>query len=287
MKSMTAYAQKSLDLPQGSLHWVIRSFNHRYLDCQFRLPDDFRHLENPLRQRLKERLARGKIEANLHFNPDPMQVAQSMSLNPALAQQLRKILSELDQSIDDAKVDLAHLLHWPGLIDHQQMDMSGVYEATITLMDETLEEFIQARSTEGEAIRGLLLHRLDGIEHELLLVKAQAPNIQSYLKSKIAQRLEALGVDVDAGRMEQEVALLLQKSDVDEELDRLDVHVAEFRRIIDTEEACGRRLDFLVQELNREANTLASKATLVETSQASVQLKVFIEQIREQIQNIE
>lgn len=287
MKSMTAYAQRSLDLPQGTLHWVLRSFNHRYLDCQFRLPDDFRHLENPLRQKLKDRLARGKVEANLHFNPDPFQIAQSMSLNPVLLDQLKKMLGELGGGIDEADVDLAHLMNWPGLITYEQIDLTPVYEATTSLLDETLEAFIEARTTEGEAIRALLLQRLDGIEAHIATVRAHAPTIHGHLEDKIRKKLATLDVEVDPGRMEQEIALLLQKSDVDEELDRLEVHVAEFRRIMANEEACGRRLDFLIQELNREANTLGSKATLVETTQASVELKVLIEQLREQIQNIE
>ena len=287
MKSMTAYAEGTKECPQGRLHWVIRSVNHRYLDGQFRLPDDFRHLEIPLRQKLKDRLARGKVEANLHFTPDSGQIAQSMALNPKLADQLRQLLAELGRGMDEIDIDLAHLIHWPGLIDYEKPDLSSVYEASVQLFDEVLEAFIASRQTEGQAILAILAQKLDGIEAEVRAVRAHAPQIRAHLETRMRSKLAALDVSVEPGRMEQEVALLLQKTDVDEELDRLDVHVAEIRRVIDLEEACGRRLDFLIQELNREANTLGSKATLVETSQASVELKVLIEQIREQIQNIE
>lgn len=287
MKSMTAYAEGTKECPQGRLHWVIRSVNHRYLDGQFRLPDDFRHLEIPLRQKLKDRLSRGKVEANLHFTPDSGQIAQSMALNPKLADQLRQLLAELGRGMDEIDIDLAHLIHWPGLIDYEKPDLSSVYEASVQLFDEVLEAFIASRQTEGQAIWAILAQKLDGIEAEVKAVRAHAPQIRAHLEARMRSKLEALDVAVEPSRMEQEIALLLQKTDVDEELDRLDVHVAEIRRVIDLEEACGRRLDFLIQELNREANTLGSKATLVETSQASVELKVLIEQIREQIQNIE
>jgi len=287
MKSMTAYAEGSAHCPQGRIHWVIRSVNHRYLDGQFRLPDDFRHLEIPLRQKLKERLSRGKVEANLHFTPDSGQIARSMTLNPAMVDQLSGLVNALGKKIDEVDVDLAHLLHWPGLIDHQQVDWSPAYEASVALFDEVLEAFVASRVAEGEAIRVLLEQRLDGVQTQIDAVRAHAPTIRAHLEEKIRTKLTALEVDVDPGRLEQELVFLLQKSDVDEELDRLMVHVAEMRRIMAREEACGRRLDFLIQELNREANTLGSKASLVETSQASVELKVLIEQLKEQIQNIE
>lgn len=287
MKSMTAYAQKSIELPQGSLTWVIRSVNHRYLDCQLRLPDDFRHLENPLRQKIKDRLSRGKVEANLHFNPDSTQIARLMSLNSDMAMQLKMMLKQLEDELDHVKVDTSRLLLWPGLVDHQQMDLSPVYEAALTLFDDTLDSFIEVRTAEGKAVYALLVKRLDGMNQELNALSKHAPRLREHLKTKIQSRLADLEVEVDDGRLEQEVAILIQKADVDEELDRLNVHINEFRRIIETDQACGRRLDFLIQELNREANTLGSKATLLETSQSSVELKVLIEQLREQIQNIE
>jgi len=287
MKSMTAYAEGSVQQPEGQLTWVIKSVNHRYLDCQLRLPDDFRHLETPLRQKLKDRLARGKVEANLYFTPDSGHVAQSMSLDPVLAEQLKKLLAELGQGVEERSVELMRLLHWPGMINYEQLDLAGAYEAAVNLFDRVLDDFIEARASEGQAIHEVLAQRLDGIEAQVALVRTHAPKIQAQIQNKIESKLAALNVTLDAERMEQEVALLLQKSDVEEELDRLDVHVSEVRRVMGGDEACGRRLDFLIQELNREANTLGSKATLVETSQVSVELKVLIEQLREQIQNIE
>ena len=287
MKSMTAYAEGSVQQPEGQLTWVIKSVNHRYLDCQLRLPDDFRHLETPLRQKLKDRLARGKVEANLYFTPDSGHVAQSMSLDPVLAEQLKKLLAELGQGVEERSVELMRLLHWPGMINYEQLDLAGAYEAAVNLFDRVLDDFIEARASEGQAIHEVLAQRLDGIQAQVALVRTHAPKIQAQIQNKIESKLAALNVTLDAERMEQEVALLLQKSDVEEELDRLDVHVSEVRRVMGGDEACGRRLDFLIQELNREANTLGSKATLVETSQVSVELKVLIEQLREQIQNIE
>lgn len=287
MKSMTAYAQGSAQRPEGQLTWVIKSVNHRYLDCQFRLPDDFRHLEIPLRQKLKDRLSRGKVEANLHFTPDSGRIAESMSLNPVLATQLKKLLAELGQGVDVGSLELTRLLHWPGVINYESLDLAGAYEAADGLFDQVLADFIEARASEGQALADVLRQRLDGIEAQVVLVRTHAPLIREHIQTKIESKLATLDVSVDADRMEQEVALLLQKSDVDEELDRLDVHVKEIHRVMGLDEACGRRLDFLIQELNREANTLGSKATLVETSQASVELKVLIEQLREQIQNIE
>lgn len=287
MKSMTAYAQGSAQRPEGQLTWVIKSVNHRYLDCQFRLPDDFRHLEIPLRQKLKDRLSRGKVEANLYFTPDSGRIAESMSLNPVLATQLKKLLAELGQGVDVGSLELTRLLHWPGVINYQSLDLSDTHEAADGLFDQVLANFIEARASEGQALGDVLRQRLDGIEAQVALVRKHAPLIREHIQSKIESKLATLDVSVDADRIEQEVALLVQKSDVDEELDRLDVHVKEIRRVMGLDEACGRRLDFLIQELNREANTLGSKATLVETSQASVELKVLIEQLREQIQNIE
>lgn len=287
MKSMTAYAEASEQCPQGRAHWVIRSVNHRYLDGQLRLPDDFRHLETPLRQILKERLARGKVEATFQFAPDAGQAAQSMALDPILSEHLKALANQLGEGMDQAHVDLARLLHWPGLINHEQVDLSGALGVCESLFKVALGRLIEARSVEGEAIRGILDQRLDAIEAEVAAVRDDAPKIRAHLTERMQAKLATLDVSVDAERMAQEVAMLVQKADVDEELDRLAVHVAEIRRVMGKAAPCGRRLDFLIQELNREANTLGSKAALVETSQASVELKVLIEQLREQIQNIE
>ena len=287
MKSMTAYAEATQEGPQGRAHWVVRSVNHRYLDGQLRLPDDFRHLEASLRQRLKESLSRGKVEATFHFNPDADQVAHSMALDPVLSEQLKALTQQLAEGIDRAQVDVARLLNWPGLINHDAPDLSAAHEVCESLFAVALERLIEARSVEGEAIRGILNQRLDAIEAEVGTVRDSAASIRERLTERMHAKLAALDVSVDGERIEQEVALLVQKADVDEELDRLAVHVAEIRRVMGAAEPCGRRLDFLIQELNREANTLGSKAALVETSQASIELKVLIEQLREQIQNIE
>ena len=287
MKSMTAYAEACEQCPEGQAHWVIRSVNHRYLDAQLRLPDDFRHLESSLRQTLKEGLARGKVEATFHFTPDAGQAAQSMALDPVVSEHLTTLANQLGRGLEHAQVDLARLLHWPGLVQHQKANLAAVDAVCESLFQRALERLIEARAVEGEAIGEMLKQRLDAMEGHVRALKDDAPRIRVHLTERLHAKLQALDVSVDAQRMEQEVALLVQKADVDEELDRLAVHMSEIRRVMSQAEPCGRRLDFLIQELNREANTLGSKAALVETSQASVELKVLIEQLREQIQNIE
>jgi uncharacterized protein (TIGR00255 family) len=210
-----------------------------------------------------------------------------MALDPALSEQLKALTQQLAEGIDGAQIDVARLLNWPGLIRHDKVDLSAAHELCESVFSVALERLVEARLAEGEAIRGILNQRLDAIEAEVGTVRDSATSIRECLAQRLHAKLAALEVSVDGERIEQEVALLVQKADVDEELDRLAVHVAEIRRVMDAGEPCGRRLDFLIQELNREANTLGSKAALAETSQASIELKVLIEQLREQIQNIE
>jgi uncharacterized protein (TIGR00255 family) len=288
IRSMTAYAASETDTPRGTLSWEMRSVNHRYLDVSLRLPEDFRSLEPELRQKFKATLQRGKVEATLRFQADAAQASAEVTLNRDLARSLINAGQQLaEMSGTTAAPDLVGLLSWPGLVEIQRPDMDEERRLALALLGTALERFIEARSQEGQAVHDMIEARLAGIEVQVAEVRRHLPEIREALERRFRERLEALKQPVEPGRIEQEVVLQLQKLDVDEELDRLDAHVAEIRRVLTLDEAVGRRLDFLMQELNREANTLGSKAALAETGQAAVELKVLIEQMREQIQNVE
>ncbi len=288
IRSMTAYARRSGHLEAGQLTWEIRSVNQRFLDPSLRLPEDFRTLEPGIRSRLKERLGRGKVEVSLKFQPDPAAAAADMRINLDVARNLLRAHDEIaDLAGGSAEPDLVHLLSWPGLIEQADSDLESAFEPALALFDEAVDELIAAREQEGRAIAAMIEQRLAGIEEQARLVRERMPAIRAAVDARFREKLESLDVAVDEGRIEQEVVMQLQKLDVDEELDRLETHVAEVRRVMALDEPVGRRLDFLMQELNREANTLGSKATLAEVGQAAVELKVLVEQMREQVQNVE
>jgi len=288
IRSMTAYAARAVDSPRGTLSWELRSVNHRYLDVSPRLPEEFRTLEPAIREKFKVRLNRGKIEANLRFQADASVASADLKLNLPLGEALieaHRALAELSGNFADP--DLVRLLAWPGLVVSERPDFEAERTAALSLLDDALDAFIEARESEGRALQAMIDQRLDGIEQQVAEVRRHLPAIREALDARFRERLEGLKQPIEPGRIEQEVVLQLQKLDVDEELDRLGAHVAEIRRVMELDEPVGRRLDFLMQELNREANTLGSKAALAETGQAAVELKVLIEQMREQIQNVE
>ena len=288
IRSMTAYAQRSVQTRRGRLTWELRSVNQRYLELSLRLPEDFRQLEPDMRQAFKQRLNRGKVEAGLRFQADAVVESADLKLNETLAESLGRLVRQLGRhSGGAAEPDMVHLLSWPGLVIQERPDFESERAAAVELLDAALTALVEARAQEGAAIAEMIGARLDGIEVQIEQVRAHLPEIRSALDQRFRDRLAALDSAVEPGRIEQEVVLQLQKLDVDEELDRLGVHVAEIRRVMNLDEPVGRRLDFLMQELNREANTLGSKAAVVETGQAAVELKVLIEQMREQIQNVE
>ncbi len=288
IRSMTAYAQSSRQTDRGLLAWELRSVNHRYLDLSLRLPEAFRVLEPQIREAIKQALHRGKVEASLRFQADVAAESENLRLDPSLAKRLGDMLLELSQHArGGSDPDLVRLLHWPGLVVSESPDMEDERKTTLSLLDDALGRLVQGREQEGTAIAAMIEERLAGIEAQVAEVRQNVPEIRSALDRRLRERLATLEHPVDPGRIEQEVVLSLQKLDVDEELDRLGVHVAEIRRVLKLDEPVGRRLDFLMQELNREANTLGSKAAVVETGQAAVELKVLIEQMREQIQNVE
>ncbi|MDT8310567.1 MAG: YicC/YloC family endoribonuclease [Methylophaga sp.] len=284
---MTAFARQEQTLDSGVLSWEIRSVNHRYLELSLRMDDAFRPLEIAIRKLFSQQIARGKVEAVLRFQSAVAENAV-LHLDENLAQSVIDACLRLSAlSPATASLDPLRLLQWPGVVTQQQTDAETLNASVIALLQTTLEDFIASRDREGESLAEILLQRCDEIAQIAGSVRQQMPQILAQNHARLLQRLADFQVDVEPDRLAQEAALLAQKSDVAEELDRLESHVNEVRHILSRNEPVGRRLDFLMQELNREANTLASKSIDTDTSRYAVDLKVLIEQMREQIQNIE
>lgn len=285
--SMTGFASETRKLPQGELTWEVRSVNHRYLETQFKLPDAFRALEHELRQAVGQTLKRGKVDLALQFRP----VGQSesgLSINNELAAAVIKAARAIQttNSLDGALEPL-DVLRWPGVIEEQGFDTAELAEPIKALLEQSLAGLKAARQREGEQIAAMLESRLEQVSVAVAGVRARLPEVMGMIKGRILERARSLEVKVEPERLEQELVLLAQKLDVAEELDRLDAHIVETRTALKASEPVGRRLDFLMQEFNREANTLASKAADPDTSTVAVDLKVLIEQMREQVQNVE
>ncbi|MEJ2139549.1 MAG: YicC family protein [Gammaproteobacteria bacterium] len=287
IKSMTGFASGECSTDQGELFWELRSVNHRYFETQFKLPDGFRAIETELRDLAASKLRRGKLDASLQFRPS-MAAGASLEINEPLALELIEKAERLAQRIDDPEEFSAlDIMRWPGVVNESTIDTSDLFEPARKLLDQTLDSLCEARAREGARIHSLLEERIAQIGVLAEQVRARMPEVLAALRQRINERAQALEVRVDAERLEQELVLLAQKLDVAEELDRLDAHVEEIRAAFAMDEVVGRRLDFLMQELNREANTLGSKSADAETTKAAVDLKVLIEQLREQIQNVE
>ena len=289
MNSMTAFARQELPFPQGVISWEIRAVNQRYLEANFKLAEPFRHLEMPLRDLLKKSVNRGKVEVFLKFHAQPNTVQQ---LDTAVIQTLSQTLEQLQNAFPNlAPTDPLSLLNWPGLVKNnaENLDLSASESDILQSFSSLLDTFNLARTNEGAALKHLMLEKLEAIASQIAVVYARLPDRLLKHTEKMQQRLlDLLGnTELDTQRLHQEIALLSQKLDIQEELDRLNTHIQAVRQAFESPEPVGRRLDFLMQEMNREANTLGSKALDSETTQASVELKVLIEQIREQVQNIE
>ncbi|RYY02885.1 MAG: YicC family protein [Gammaproteobacteria bacterium] len=287
-RSMTGFARREAKLPWGTAVWEIRSVNHRYLEPSFRLPEDFREIEPNLRDAMRKSLQRGKVEASLSIQWEQEGEAElgvSLSRVAQLAKAAQQINGLLGATA--APISALDILKYPGVIQKQELDRDAVQSAVLELFDSALEGLIEHRSREGNELEQLILQRLDAVSAQVVKVRARMPEILAAQREKLQIKLAALQVDLDPERLEQEIVLLAQKADVDEELDRLDTHVIEVKRSLKQTDSLGRRLDFLMQELNREANTLSSKSIVSDTTQAAVELKVLIEQMREQVQNIE
>ena len=286
-KSMTAFARTQQSLTEGDIIWELRSVNNRFLELYLKMPEDFRANESRFREMLQQRLNRGKIECFLRFNANAQQ-AETINLN---LQQTKSLLSACHEVTNllhqTSEVNPIEVLQWPGVVQESKMDMKPVLAAAEASLEKALDELLANREREGERMRDLIIQRCDAIQQIVNQTRERMPEIQARYHQRLRDRLDELKVEVNNDRLEQELVHLAQKMDVDEELDRLDSHLMEMKSIFNRDEAVGRRLDFLMQELNREANTLGSKSVDISSTNASIELKVLIEQMREQIQNIE
>ena len=282
-KSMTAFARSE----SGHISWEIRSVNHRYLEVGLKVPDAFRSLEISLRNKLKARLNRGKIDCQLRIGHSQASEA-SLSIDEKLLEDLTGALATIIPKLETvAPVNPLEVLKWPGLLSEPTEDEETIKRTVVELFDAALAQLIEMRSSEGAELRKIILEKLADLRSIVEQAATEAPIISARQRDKMISKLNDLKIDADPGRIEQELVIMAQKSDVAEELDRLNTHIEEVSATLDSKEAVGRRLDFLMQELNREANTLSSKAVATNTTIQAVELKVAIEQMREQIQNIE
>jgi uncharacterized protein (TIGR00255 family) len=287
IRSMTAFARADGAQQGAELSWELRSVNHRYLEAFVRLPDELRAMEPLVRERVNARLGRGKLECVLRCRWAPRQAA-ALELDRDRLKAVLEACREIEtRSAEAASPGVIELLSWPGVVREPEPDTGTAQQQALALLDQALDELIAHREREGEQIRGLLLARLDGIEQQVAAVRQRLPEVRQKIREKLTARAAELIDKVDNDRLELELVMLAQKMDVDEELDRLQGHVAETRRVLERDEPIGRRLDFLMQEFNREANTLASKSADGDTTASAVELKVLIEQMREQVQNVE
>ncbi len=286
IQSMTAYARIEHKAQWGTASWEIRSVNQRYLETYLRLPEQLRSLEPVLRERLRKRLNRGKIEVNLRYDLGDNKDSE-LQLNQALANQIIQAANWVKQQAGQGEINPVDVLRWPGVMSGSEQDMDAIGKELLTAFDNAIEQFIEARGREGDAIKIMLETRLDAIIEQVAIVREHMPTVMQWQRDKLTNRLNEIQGELDPARLEQEMVLLAQKMDVAEEMDRLDAHVQETRRILKKGGAQGRRLDFMMQEFNRESNTLASKSISSEVTAAAVELKVLIEQMREQIQNLE
>ncbi|HFB67139.1 MAG TPA: YicC family protein [Aeromonadales bacterium] len=287
IRSMTAFSRVEDKADWGHAQIEVRSVNQRFLEVNFRLPETFRYLETTFRQKLRQRISRGKIECQLKFELSDA-IAPEIKVNQTLAKNLSQNISQL-QSLTDLQgsVDWVRFLQWPDMVIVEAANLEVVEQALVKLFDEAIDHLIESREREGASLKAHIEKRLEGINLQIEKVRAQMPQILTWQKERLLTKFEEAQLKPDSDRVEQELVLMAQKLDVAEEMDRLQTHVEEFYRILKKGGAAGRRMDFLLQEFNREANTLGSKSVNQKTTNASVELKVYIEQIREQIQNIE
>ncbi len=287
IRSMTAFSRKEAKTECGDISWEVRSVNHRYLEVLPRLAEPLRDIENTIRERIRKRLSRGKVECTLKLTTDHL-APSNMTVNGAVAKQLVQAAEQLKSIAPNAApLSTQAILNWPGILTTEETDFSEIRREALTLLETSLDEFIEHREREGQELARLINERLEAVLIHVATVKEHLPEILKAQRQKILAKLEDAQVNLDSDRLEQEMVLIAQKADVDEEIDRLTTHVTEVQRSLKKGGACGRRLDFLMQELNREANTLGSKSIHTVTTQVAVELKVLIEQMREQIQNIE
>lgn len=285
--SMTGFARVDVQQPWGAATWEIRSVNQRFLDTYFRLPEQLRGLEGTLRDRCREQLTRGKVEVSLRFEPGQASKAE-LRLNENLARELLRCAQWVnDQTTSAMHLNPVDLLRWPGVLESGDLDLEVISRDLLASFNQALAALKDARAREGAALAGLLGERLDGINRQVALVREHMPQVLAWQRERLSGKLAEFKEQLDPARVEQEIILIAQRIDVAEELDRLSTHVNETRQLLKQGGSVGRRLDFMMQEFNRESNTLASKSINADITMAAVELKVLIEQMREQVQNIE
>jgi len=285
--SMTGFARVETREAWGELVWEVRSVNHRYLEAYFRMPEELRAFEVKCRDLAAKKLKRGKIDCQLRFKKE-ISAQQSLQMDEGLAKQVIHLCHEIENDLPQASsLNALSILRWPGVVKEPELEMDSAGSAVLESFSAVIDELMSMRAAEGERLKAMLLQRCDAIDEIIKTVRENRPQVIEAIRDKLNQRLRELTEKPDMDRLEQELVFQAQKLDVDEELDRLESHLVEVRDVLERNEPIGRRLDFLMQELNREANTLGSKSSHVETTRASVDLKVLIEQMREQVQNIE
>lgn len=287
IRSMTAYARKEINANWGNASWELRSVNQRYLETYIRLPEQFRSLEPIIRERLRSRLTRGKVECNLRFELDLSNFQQQLFLNKDLASQLIQSANWIKAQVNDGNINIIDILRWPGVMSAKEQDLDKISIEILALLEKAIDEFIKVRESEGKSLEQLLVQRLEAITGEVTKIRNWMPEILQWQKDKLKTKMEEANIEFEPNRLEQELILTAQRIDIAEELDRLSTHVKETYAILKKNEAVGRRLDFMMQEFNRESNTIASKSINANITASAIELKVLIEQMREQIQNIE
>jgi uncharacterized protein (TIGR00255 family) len=286
IRSMTAFASGERVTPWGTVACEVRAVNHRFLELGVRAPEELRALEPALRERVAARVQRGKMELGLRYRGETSGIGE-LRVNQALLGRLAELAVDCESRFPKMHVEFTELLRFPGVIEQSEVDQASLQQQALALAEETIDEFCRAREREGNKLAEMMRERLNSIETIAAQIREWLPEIRAALRARLDVKLGDLKPPLEPGRLEQELVLWLQKLDVDEELDRLASHVVEARRVLGLKEAVGRRLDFLMQEFNREANTLGSKSVDARTSAAAVELKVLIEQLREQVQNLE
>ncbi len=287
ISSMTAYARQEVRDDLGGLVWELRSVNHRYLEISLRLPEEFRAIEPSVRELVSQKLGRGKVDCSLRFEVGSDNTA-GLKVNERLALQVIEAAKEIGhlqhESVPPRTIDI---MRWPGVLEVEKQDFTPLQQRAQELLGESLDSMVDNRRREGARLAELLQQRCVSLQQQVDMVRERMPGILAGIRERLSAKLADLSGELDEGRLEQEMTILCQRLDVDEEMDRLEAHLKEVRQVLERDEPVGRRLDFLMQELNREANTLSSKANDAETTRIAVEMKVLIEQMREQVQNIE
>ncbi len=284
---MTAFARQEYRDGLGSLVWELRSVNHRYLEVAVRLPEEFRAIELSVRELVSQKLSRGKVDCNLRFEPGSEGTA-GLKVNERLAEQVIEVAKEIGHLLHEAVPPRTiDVMRWPGVLEVEKQDFTPLQKQAQELLAESLDSMVENREREGARLAELIKQRCASLQEQVEMVRGRMPGVLAGIRDRLHTKLDELAGGLDEGRLEQEMTILCQRLDVDEEMDRLESHLKEVEQVLERDEPVGRRLDFLMQELNREANTLSSKANDAETTKVAVEMKVLIEQMREQVQNIE